>query len=407
MEQQPGEVTGHLGHEALHEGNGYEGMLDRRMPGYTHTALPEPGGALTAAGSSSMLNEQALGILLAVSSSIFIGTSFIIKKRGLRIAGSTTGALRAGSGGFSYLKEPTWWAGMLLMIVGEAANFAAYAFAPAILVTPLGALSIIVSAILAHTMLKERLNVFGIVGCGLCITGALTIILHAPEEKAAVSVVEVWQLAKQPPFMVYATFAIGMVVYLIWYVAPLHGTTSIFVYIAICSLAGSLSVMSCKALGIALKLTWQGDNQLLHIETYFSLMVVVCCVLTQMNYLNKALDLFNTAIVSPVYYVMFTLLTIVASLILFRDYQDWRQILTEVCGFVTIVGGTFLLHTTRDIDVDAKDLMRLAVKSGSSAVSLNSGAASSLGLSSLHSSSRDKDKASQGRYSSIGASQNV
>eukprot|EP00983_Pelagomonas_calceolata_P057965 1145304-Pelagomonas_calceolata.AAC.2 len=61
----------------------------------------------------------------------------------------------------------------------------------------------------------------------------------------------------------------------------------------------------------------------------------------------------------------------------------------------------------RDIDVDAKDLMRLAVKSGSSAVSLNSGAASSLGLSSLHSSSRDKDKASQGRYSSIGASQNV
>lgn len=34
--------------------------------------------------------------------------------------------------------------------------------------------------------------------------------------------------------------------------------------------------------------------------------------------LLQALDLFNTAIVSPVYYVMFTLLTIVASLILFR-----------------------------------------------------------------------------------------
>jgi hypothetical protein len=30
------------------------------------------------------------------------------------------------------------------MVVGEVANFAAYAFAPAILVTPLGALSIIV-----------------------------------------------------------------------------------------------------------------------------------------------------------------------------------------------------------------------------------------------------------------------
>jgi hypothetical protein len=57
--------------------------------------------------------------------------------------------------------------------------------------------------------------------------------------------------------------------------------------------------------------------------------VVVVCVLTQMNYLNKALDLFNTAIVSPVYYVMFTTATIVASLILFQvggrgaGWCDW------------------------------------------------------------------------------------
>lgn len=50
----------------------------------------------------------------------------------------------AGSGGYSYLTKPLWWAGMLTMVVGEIANFAAYAFAPAILVTPLGALSIIV-----------------------------------------------------------------------------------------------------------------------------------------------------------------------------------------------------------------------------------------------------------------------
>ena len=48
------------------------------------------------------------------------------------------------------------------------------------------------------------------------------------------------------------------------------------------------------------------------------LQIVAVCVVTQMNYLNKALDLFNTAIVSPIYYVMFTLLTIVASIILFK-----------------------------------------------------------------------------------------
>lgn len=46
--------------------------------------------------------------------------------------------------------------------------------------------------------------------------------------------------------------------------------------------------------------------------------VVSVCVVTQMNYLNKALDLFNTAIVSPIYYVMFTTFTIIASIILFQ-----------------------------------------------------------------------------------------
>lgn len=45
---------------------------------------------------------------------------------------------------------------------------------------------------------------------------------------------------------------------------------------------------------------------------------MVACLLTQMNYLNKSLDLFNTAIVSPIYYVMFTLLTIIASVIMFQ-----------------------------------------------------------------------------------------
>lgn len=45
--------------------------------------------------------------------------------------------------------------------LGEIANFAAYAFAPASLVTPLGALSVLVSAVLSSKYLKERLNIIG------------------------------------------------------------------------------------------------------------------------------------------------------------------------------------------------------------------------------------------------------
>ncbi|KAJ7558996.1 hypothetical protein O6H91_04G064900 [Diphasiastrum complanatum] len=289
------------------------------------------------------------GLLLALSSSLFIGASFIIKKKGLKRAGAS--GIRAGVGGYSYLYEPLWWVGMITMIVGEVANFAAYAFAPAILVTPLGALSIIVSAAMAHAILKEKLHTLGILGCILCVVGSTTIVLHAPQERAILSVKDVWELATEPAFLLYLMAVIAIVLVLVFHFVPQYGHSQVMVYVGICSLMGSLSVMSAKALGIALKLTIEGVNQLLYPQTWVFAMVLATCVITQMNYLNKALDTFNTAVVSPIYYVMFTSLTILASIIMFKDWdrQNPAQIVTELCGFVTILSGTYLLHVTKDL----------------------------------------------------------
>lgn len=86
-----------------------------------------------------MSPDNINGVILAVSSSIFIGSSFIIKKKGLKKAGASgvrAGELsfihsqvleiktsilnlisvnhpRLGEGGYGYLKEPWWWAGMI------------------------------------------------------------------------------------------------------------------------------------------------------------------------------------------------------------------------------------------------------------------------------------------------------
>ena len=49
----------------------------------------------------------------------------------------------------------------------------------------------------------------------------------------------------------------------------------------------NLQVMSVKALGTSLKLTFEGKNQLIFPETWFFMVVVAICVITQMNYLNK------------------------------------------------------------------------------------------------------------------------
>lgn len=46
-----------------------------------------------------------------------------------------------------------------------------------------------------------------------------------------------------------------------------------------------------------------------------------------------------------------------------QEVQSPRQILTEVCGFVTIVIGTFLLHATKDMDITLASLSTTAKSS--------------------------------------------
>ncbi|KAH7521637.1 hypothetical protein FEM48_Zijuj07G0054300 [Ziziphus jujuba var. spinosa] len=271
--------------------------------------------------------DNIRGFSLAVSSSIFIGTSFIIKKKGLLNSGAT--GTRAGSGGYSYLCEPMWWAGMLTIACLYV---------------------LLCSAVLAHFILEEKLHIFGVLGCVLCVVGSVSIVLHAPQERTIESVKQVWSLATAPGFIVYTCLVVLLVVVLILLV-PRYGTSHLVVYIGICSLMGSLTVMCVKAVGIALKLSFEGMNQFKYFQTWIFTVTLIFCCLLQINYLNKALDTFNTAVISPVYYVMFTTFTILASMIMFKDWdlQNGSQIATELCGFVTILAGTFLLHKTKDM----------------------------------------------------------
>nr|KYP40754.1 Magnesium transporter NIPA2 [Cajanus cajan] len=297
-----------------------------------------------------MYSSNLIGFILALTSSAFIGSSFIIKKKGLQRA--TLNGSSASGGGYGYLLQPLWWLGMVTMIVGEIANFVAYVYAPAVLVTPLGALSIIVSAVLAHFMLNEKLQKMGMLGCLLCIVGSTVIVLHAPQEKSLSSVQEIWQMAVQPAFLLYTASAIAVAVFLIVYCAPRYGQTNILVYIGICSIIGSLTVMSIKAIGIAIRLTLEGADQFVQFQTWIFTMVAISCIVTQLNYLNMALDTFNTAVVSPIYYALFTSFTILASAIMFKDYsgQSVSSIASELCGFITVLSGTTVLHSTREPD---------------------------------------------------------
>ncbi len=81
---------------------------------------------------------------------------------------------------------------------------------------------------------------------------------------------------------------------MVYSVVPKYGRSNPLVYISICSLVGSVSVMAIKGFGVAIKLTIGGNNQLTHPSTYVFGIVVALCILVQMTYFNKALDTFST-----------------------------------------------------------------------------------------------------------------
>ncbi|XP_018420459.1 PREDICTED: magnesium transporter NIPA3 [Nanorana parkeri] len=293
-----------------------------------------------------------IGLILAASSSLFIGSSFIMKKKGLlRLA--EKGVTRAGQGGFSYLKEWLWWAGLLSMGAGEAANFAAYAFAPATLVTPLGALSVLICAVLSSYFLNEKLNMHGKLGCVLCILGSTMMVIHAPQEEEVTSLHDLEIKLRDPGFITFATVSVVASLVLIIAVAPKKGQTNILVYIAICSIIGAFSVSSVKGLGISIHEFIEQKPVYKNPLFYILLATLVLSISTQINYLNKALDMFNTSIVTPIYYVFFTTMVVTCSVILFKEWNNMNvsDMIGTLSGFLTIIIGIFLLHAFKNTNI--------------------------------------------------------
>ncbi|CAG7955166.1 unnamed protein product [Penicillium salamii] len=302
---------------------------------------------------------KAVGISLAVASGVFIGISFVIKKIGLLKANVKYNE-EAGEG-YGYLKNFWWWLGMTLMIVGEICNFVAYAFVDAILVTPLGALSVVITTILSAIFLKERLSFVGKVGCFCCIIGSVTIAMNAPEQSSVEDIQGMQHFVIQPGFLVYAGLIIVGAVFTALWAGPRYGKTSMFVYISICSMVGGLSVVATQGLGSAILAQINGEEQFKHWFLYVLFVFVIGTLLTEIIYLNKALNLFNAALVTPTYYVMFTTATIITSAILFQGFKGTAvQITTVIIGFLQICAGVVLLQLSKS----AKDVPDAAVFKG-------------------------------------------
>ncbi|CAB1451131.1 unnamed protein product [Pleuronectes platessa] len=283
------------------------------------------------------------GILIAVISSVINGSTFVLQRKGI---------LRSRDRGGSYLTDVLWWSGTLAMIIGQIGNFLAYNAAPAVIVTPLGALGVLFGAVLASWILKEHLNILGKLGCVLCCCGSVMLILHAPKSEAVTSRLELEERLSDPVFVTYAVLVVLLLITLITWIAPAHGSSNIMVYVSICSLLGSFTVPCSKGLGlVAPDMFGEGPLSSRALALFLGLLgTLAVSILIQFFYINKALESFSSNMFEAIYYVTFTSTVILASALLFKEWTalTLTDCLAMLCGLTTVCVGVVLLRISQE-----------------------------------------------------------
>jgi drug/metabolite transporter (DMT)-like permease len=112
----------------------------------------------------------------------------------------------------SYLKSPYWWAGIILMTIGEAGNFLAYGFAPASIVSPLGVVALISNCMIAPFMLKEPFRMRDGLGVLVAVGGAVTVVFSASDNNPKLGPEEIWDLIRRWEFETYLAVTVAVIV---------------------------------------------------------------------------------------------------------------------------------------------------------------------------------------------------
>lgn len=224
-----------------------------------------------------------------------------------------------------------------MMTIGEAGNFLAYGFAPASIVSPLGVVALISNCLIAPFLLKERFRWRDGFGVVIAVAGCVTIVMSASQSNPKLDSDRIWGYITTWEFETYLGITVVLISILAW-ASNKFGDKSILIDLGLMGLFGGYTALSTK--GVASLLSSSTWKVLTFPITYLLVAVLVFTAVMQIKYVNRALQRFNSTMVIPVQFVLFTLSVIIGSAILYRDFER-----TTTEDAVKFVGGCALTFT--------------------------------------------------------------
>jgi len=277
-----------------------------------------------------------VGVLCAVCGNVSVSVGLLLQKY----------AHKTNAQKVAYTSLGVWWVGIFFMVLGECGNFLAYGMAPATLVSPLGGITVVSIAILSRLVLKEPMTWDGLFGVALVLCGSALITINTPSSKAGIkdpgfiyhSLISWRSLAF---FSIVCTSALYIAnpLRVQWAISEAYAQTNVLCYCLFCGLVGSITVTSSKGISTALTLALNGKPAMFTQSdicwlTYCLFASLIVAVVLQVRFLNKAMMNFCSGVVVPIYYIVFTSISISAGMVLFLEIS-FSPLISSILLFVT------------------------------------------------------------------------
>ncbi|KAI9217301.1 magnesium transporter NIPA-domain-containing protein [Blastocladiella britannica] len=236
-----------------------------------------------------------------------------------------------------FTRDPVWWTGVVLMLLGETGNFLAYGFSPASVIAPLGTVALISNAIIAPVFLGETFRARDFAGVLLAIIGTVVIVSCSRSADPVLDAPALAEAFFTLRFLIYLSVTAAALVFLRSVYAVWHKRT-VLVDLGFVAIFGGWTVVSTKAISTLI------GGSLFAVVTFpifYPLAVVMIGTgVLQIRYLNTALAHFDATVVIPTQFVLFTISAIAGSSTIYGDFD--QQSPGSVIGFLTGCLLTFL-----------------------------------------------------------------
>ncbi|ORY72881.1 magnesium transporter NIPA-domain-containing protein, partial [Leucosporidium creatinivorum] len=214
------------------------------------------------------------------------------------------------------------------------------------LVAPLGSVALVANVVLAPLIVREPFRRQDLFGCFLAFLGGATVVYASKSNDKKLYPDEIIAAITAPLFLVYSAVCIAAIIVLINLSRTRYGDKWVMIDLGICALSGGFTVLATKAFSSFLTLIFLDTFR--NWITYPILLVLISTAFIQVNFINKALQRFESRVVIPSQFMSFALSTIVGSAVLYREFDDvdLPSFLNFAFGCLLSGGGVYLL--TRD-----------------------------------------------------------